>query len=134
MNLIQYIAQADPLEEIASKKRNPRNNITNLYVEYYKLNKLADSRVTDENRHQYLSCLAGKGGKLETTAGWTAGLGKEAFDLAKKMSSSDARKRYGGIGNIFKDSAKDITNNWKGLHYGLENKGKCINLLERKLP
>ena len=44
------------------------------------------------------------------------------------------RKRYGGIGNIFKDSAKDIVNNWKGLHYGLENRGKCINLLERKLP
>ena len=36
--------------------------------------------------------------------------------------------------NIFKDSQKDIKNNWKGLQYGLENKGKCINLLEQKLP
>lgn len=104
------------------------------YKEKGKLDKLVDEKVTDENKHQYLSCLAGKGGKLEAIGGWTAGLGKEAFDLAKKTSSSDARKRYGGIGNIFKDSAKDITNNWKGLQYGLENEGKCINLLERKLP
>lgn len=81
-----------------------------------------------------MSCLAGKGGKLEATGGWTAGLLKEAYDLTKKSVSSETRKRYGGIGNIFKDSAKDIVNNWKGLHYGLENRGKCINLLERKLP
>ena len=73
-----------------------------------------------------MSCLAGKGGKLEAPGGWTAGLLKEAYDLTQK--------RYGGIGNIFKDSAKDIVNNWKGLHYGLENRGKCINLSERKLP
>ena len=71
---------------------------------------------------------------MEATAGWSAGLIKEAKDLAQKIPSSDARKRYGGIENILKDSAKDIANNWKGLHYGLENKGKCINLLEKKLP
>ena len=65
-----------------------------------------------------MSCLAGKGGKLEATGGWTAGLLKEAYDLTKKSVSSETRKRYGGIGNIFKDSAKDIVNNWKGLHYG----------------
>lgn len=90
--------------------------------------------MTDENKHQYTSCLAGKGGKLETTVGWTVGFGKEVIDLAKKIPSSEIWKRYGGVGNIFEDSAKDITNNWKGLHYGLENKGKYINLLERKLP
>lgn len=134
MNLIQYIAQADPEEEIASSKRNPIGNAKRLYNEYGKINKLADDRVTDENKHQYIICLAGKGGKLETTAGWTGGLIKEAVDLAKKSTSSDAKKNYGGIGNIFKDSAKDIANNWKGLQYGLGNKGKCINLLERKLP
>lgn len=134
MNLIQYIAQADPEEEIVSRKANPIRNTKRLYDEYGKLNKLADSKVTDENKHQYLSCLAGKGGKLEATAGWSTGLIKEAGDLTKKSASSDARKRYGGIGNIVKDSVKDITNNWKGLQYGLENKGKCINLLERKLP
>lgn len=53
-----------------------------------------------------MSCLAGKGGKLEATGGWTAGLLKEAYDLTKKSVSSETRKRYGGIGNIFKDSAK----------------------------
>lgn len=90
--------------------------------------------MTDENKHQYMSCLAGKGGKLEATIGWSAGLIKEAKDLAQKIPNTETRKRYGGVGNIFKDSAKDITNNWKGLHYGLENKGKCVNLLERKLP
>lgn len=134
MNLIQYIAQADPEEEIVSRKSKPWKNAWNTYKEYSKVNKLADSNVADENKHQYISCLAGKGGKLETTAGWTGGLIKEAADLAKKIPSSDARKRYGGIGNILKDSEKDITNNWKGLQYGLGNKGKCINLLERKLP
>ncbi len=81
-----------------------------------------------------MSCLAGKGGKLEATIGWSAGLIKEAKDLAQKIPNTETRNRYGGVGNIFKDSAKDITNNWKGLHYGLENKGKCVNLLERKLP
>lgn len=81
-----------------------------------------------------MSCLAGKDGKLEATAGWAGGLIKEVVDLTKKIPSFEARKRYGGIGNILKNSAKDISNNWKGLHYGLENKGKCINLLEKKLP
>ena len=90
--------------------------------------------MTAENKHQYMSYLAGKGGKLETTVGWTVGFGKEVIDLAKKIPSSEIWKRYGGVGNIFKDNAKDITNNWKGLHYGLENKGKYINFLERKLP
>ena len=72
--------------------------------------------------------------RRKTGGNRTAGLLKEAYDLTKKSVSSETRKRYGGIGNIFKDSAKDIVNNWKGLHYGLENRGKCINLLERKLP
>lgn len=134
MNLIQYISQADPEDKIVSKKNSPWNNAKNWYNEYGKVNKLADNKVTDENKHQYMSCLAGKGGKLEATGGWTAGLLKEAYDLTKKSVSSETGKRYGGIGNIFKDSAKDIVNNWKGLHYGLENRGKCINLLERKLP
>lgn len=134
MNLIQYITQADLEEKIVSRKNSPWNNAKNWYNEYGKVNKLADGKVTDENKHQYMSCLAGKGGKLEATAGWSAGLIKEAKDLAQKIPSSDARKRYGGIENILKDSAKDIANNWKGLHYGLENKGKCINLLEKKLP
>lgn len=134
MNLIQYISQADPEDKIVSKKNSPWNNAKNWYNEYGKVNKLADNKVTDENKYQYMSCLAGKGGKLEATGGWTAGLLKEAYDLTKKSVSPETRKRYGGIGNIFKDSAKDIVNNWKGLHYGLENRGKCINLLERKLP
>ncbi|PWM91097.1 MAG: hypothetical protein DBX42_09195 [Azospirillum sp.] len=134
MNLIQYISQADPEDKIVSKKNSPWNNAKNWYNEYGKVNKLADNKVTDENKHQYMSCLAGKGGKLEATGGWTTGLLKEAYDLTKKSASSETRKRYGGIGNIFKDSVKDIVNNWKGLQYGLENRGKCINLLERKLP
>lgn len=134
MNLIQYISQADPEDKIVSKKNSPWNNAKNWYNEYGKVNKLADNKVTDENKHQYMSCLAGKCGKLEATGGWTAGLLKEAYDLTQKSVSSETRKRYGGIGNIFKDSAKDIVNNWKGLHYGLENRGKCINLSERKLP
>lgn len=134
MNLIQYIAQADPEEEFVSRKKNPGLNMVRWYKEKGKLDKLIDDRVNDENKHQYLSCLAGKGGKLEATVGWTGGLVKEAFDITKKSANSDARKRYKGIVNIAKDSTKDITNNWKGLQYGLENKGKCINLLERKLP
>ena len=40
-----------------------------------------------------MSCLAGKGGKLEATGGWTAGLLKEAYDLTKKSVSSETRKR-----------------------------------------
>ena len=127
-------SQVDPEEKIVSRKANPVGNAKRWYNEYNKVNKLADDKVTDENKHQYMSCLAEKGGKLETIGGWTAGLLKEAYDVTKKSVGSEARKRYGGIGNIFKDSAKDTSNNWNGLHYGLENKGKSINLLERKLP
>lgn len=43
--------------------------------------------MTDENKHQYMSYLAGKGGKLETTVGWTVGFGKEVIDLAKKFQA-----------------------------------------------
>lgn len=133
-NLIRYIIQADPEEKIVSRKRNPIKNGVNWYNEYKKVNKLADKSITDENKHQYMSCLAGKGGKLEATGGWIAGLGKEVMDITKKSLNSDVRKRYGGMKGIFKDSIKDISNNWKGLHYGLDKRGKCINLLERKLP
>ena len=134
MNLIQYIVQADPEEKIISRENNFIQNGINWYREYSKMSKLNDNRITDENKHQYMSCLAGRGGKAEAIAGWGIGLGKEAIDLTKKTLSPNARKRYNGVVNIFKDSQKDIKNNWKGLQYGLENKGKCINLLEQKLP
>lgn len=51
MNLIQYISQADPEDKIVSKKNSPWNNAKNWYNEYGKVNKLADNKVTDENKH-----------------------------------------------------------------------------------
>lgn len=41
-------------------------------------------------------------------------------------------KTENGSGYVIKKALSE--DNWKGLHYGLENRGKCINLLERKLP
>ena len=55
MNLIQYISQANPEDKIVSKKNSPWNNAKNWYNEYGKVNKLADNKVTDENKHQYMS-------------------------------------------------------------------------------
>ena len=62
--------------------------------------------MTDENKHQYTSCLAGKGGKLETTVGWTVGFGKEVIDLAKKFQALRSESVMAGLAIFSKIALK----------------------------
>lgn len=106
MNLIQYITQADPEEKIVSRKANPAGNMAQWDKEKSKLDKLIDDNVTDENKHQYMSCLAEKGGKLETIGGWTAGLLKEVYDVTKKSVGSEARNAMAASAIFLKTALK----------------------------
>lgn len=89
--------------------------------------------VSDENKHQYMSCLAGKEGLAMTAIGLGAGFVKEADDLQRKLRSEEDVKRYNGRWGIVKDSAKDMKNNFIGAGYGLFSKDPdCESLLKKK--
>ena len=53
--------------------------------------------------------------------GLTAGVGKEARDLAYKSLNPTQRKKYGGLSGVWNDSKKDMRNNLIGLEYGRRN-------------
>lgn len=91
-------------------------------------------KISDENKHQYMSCLAGKGGTRMAATGLGAGVVKEVYDFSYKTLSPEQRKKYHGVMGIALDGGKDMLNNLKGLKHGyIDNKG-CYNILKKKLP
>ncbi len=96
--------------------------------------RVAKLNVSDENKHQYMSCLAGKEGPAMTAIGLAAGAAKEVDDLQYKLRNEEEIKRYNGRWGIVKDSAKDMKNNVIGAGYGLLNKNPdCESLLKKKI-
>ena len=95
--------------------------------------------ISDENKHQYISAVAAKGGFPMQVTGNVFGIGKEFVDVTKKVIDKKERERYGGISGVLSDSAKDLRNNSIGMEYtrtlmqaGVEP--LLAPLLYRKLP
>lgn len=97
-------------------------------------NRVAKLKVSDENKHQYISCLAGKEGGIVAAAGLAGGGYKELKDLNYKLNDNEQINAYGGRLGVIKDSGKDMKNNLIGLSYGLiNNNPDCESLLKKKI-
>ena len=90
-------------------------------------------KISDENKHQYLSCVGAQGGDVLPIL--ALGAMKEVRDMNKKLSSEKEKQRYGGREGVINDSKKDMINNILGASYGFNNRkrGDCRVLLKNKI-
>lgn len=117
--------------ETVSSKNNFIENIQNWNNEKKRVDKL---KISDENKHQYMSCLSGRGNANMALLGLGVGAAKEVWDFSYKTLYSSQRKKNGGVIGVALDGGKDIVNNIKGLKHGFIDKKPCINLLKKKIP
>ena len=106
-------------------------NVIN-YLKQYKI--ITDKKLSDVNKHQYMSCLAGKDGIALGLTGLALGVGKEVTDLTRKYFNEEQKKAYGGWSGIWSDSLKDMNNNIKGFAHGFVDNQPCYPLLKKPLP
>lgn len=119
------------LKEVVSKDNSYFKNLSNWNNERKNMEKM---KLSDENKHQYMSCLAGKGGTKMAVTGLGAGIAKEVYDFSYKTLSPEQRKKCHGVMGIALDGGKDMVNNLKGLKHGYIDNKNCYNLLKKKLP
>jgi hypothetical protein len=105
---------------------------------YHALNekdRLTPMNISDENKHQYVSCVGSQGGITPSLITLLGGVGKEVKDIKDKLRNSKQRKKYGGTLGVLKDSVKDMKNNLYGAGYGFiyDNQGDCNILLKHKI-
>ena len=81
---------------------------------------ITDVPVTDEVKHQYVSCIGSSGGPLARVETFAGGAMKEVGDFFKKAVNRQQRKAYGGITGIAQDGIKDMKNNLKGILQGTQ--------------
>lgn len=105
-------------------------NLKNWIAEKDRVSKM---KISDVNKHQYMSCLAGKGGKTMAVTGASLGALKEGYDLSYKSLNPKKRKDYKGLSGVYGDSLKDMYNNIYGLKYGLKKDTNCSDLI-KKIP
>lgn len=101
-------------------------NVANSY------NKISKKGISDENKHQYISCLGGQGGYLGRKTIMTLGEIKEKNDYRIKIKNPD---KYGGVKAIIEDGKKDRRNNNIGSAFGVANpqSGACNRFLNKKM-
>lgn len=112
------------------KKTNP-----SVYRAIKEKDKVTPMKISDENKHQYISCVGSQGGLGSSIVTLVGGTYREAKDIYKKILKPEERKKYGGSLGVLKDSAKDMKNNFYGAGYGLtyRQNGDCNSLLKRKI-
>lgn len=112
------------------KKTNP-----SVYRALKEKDKVTPMDISDENKHQYISCVGSQGGLGSSAITLVGGVLKEGKDIYKKLLKPEERKKYGGSLGVLKDSAKDMKNNLYGAGYGLtyRQNGDCNSLLKRKI-
>ena len=112
-----------------------RNTFPSVYLAIKEKDKVTPMDISDENKHQYISCVGSQGGLGSSIVTLAGGTYKEAKDIYKKLSNPKERKKYGGSLGVLKDSAKDMKNNLYGAGYGLtyRQNGDCNSLLKRKI-
>lgn len=118
-------------KEPVSKDNSYFKNLSNWSNERKNVEKM---KLSDENKHQYMSCLAGKGGIGMAATGLGAGVVKEVYDFSYKTLTPEQRKKYHGVMGVALDGGKDMVNNLKGLKHGYIDNKDCYNLLKKKLP
>ncbi len=116
-------------EDVVSKNNSYMKNMANWLKEKDRISKL---KISDENKHQYMSCLSGKGGAGTSITGSIVGVGKEINDIVQKLSDNKLRDDYGGWKGVVYDSMKDMKNNIIGLKHAYDGCSDCQALLYNK--
>lgn len=127
MNSPQDYENMDPI----STKQSTLENAINFWKQYQ-----IDTRkkLSDINKHQHMSCLAGKDGLILGLGGLAIGAGKEMVDIVQKLSNEQKKQAYGGRDGVLRDSFKDMNNNIKGFIHGFVDDQPCYPLLRNPLP
>ncbi len=112
-----------------------RNTLPSVYRAIKEKDKVAAMKISDENKHQYISCVGSQGGLGSSIVTLAGGAYREGKDIYKKLLKPEERKKYGGSLGVLKDSVKDMKNNLYGAGYGLtyRQNGDCNSLLKRKI-
>ena len=118
-------------DDIISPNNSYLNNLSNWVDEK---NRVSSMNLSDENKHQYMSCLAAKGNPAMMATGIAGGIARELDDYRTKLFNTRARERYNGASGVWMDGSKDLKNNFKGLGHGYDGCNDCQSLLYRKLP
>lgn len=125
------LSKKSGLNQITDSNSTISENYVNWRKEIDRVAKLKG--ISDENKHQYISCLAGQGGLGMASLGLAGGVYKEITDLNKKINNPKYVDAYGGNVNIIRDSFKDMKNNLIGLKYGFfDDNPDCFGLLSKK--
>ena len=94
-------------------------------------NWLTPISISDENKHQYVSCVGATGGPLAAIETIVGGVKKEIDDYNKKVNNPRLLKQYGGRQGVLDDATKDLKNDFKGFWRGIwsDNPEECEELL-----
>ena len=126
MNLPQDYNTSDPV----SSQNSTLENMIN-YVKQFNIDQ--GERLSDVNKHQHMSCLAGRDGLVSALAGLGVATAKEGWDIIYKMANPKLREDYGGWDGILADSKKDMKNNIRGFKHGFMDNQPCYPLLKNPL-
>ncbi len=127
MNSPQEYKTQDPV----SLQNSTLENTANYWKQY---NTMKNEKISDINKHQYMSCLAGRDGVTLGLVGLGAGVVKEIGDLSAKLTDEQKIQAYGGKTGVWADSLKDMGNNLKGFSHGFFDNQPCYPLLKKPLP
>ena len=116
-------------DDIISKNNSYFTNLSNWIYEKNRIDKM---KLSDENKHRYMSCLASKGNSAMRATGIALGIGKELDDYRKKLFNSEVRNSYKGSLGVWMDGSKDLKNNFKGIIHGYDDCNDCQSLLYYK--
>lgn len=119
----------DAAERLTYPQSNTQNyeNKSSLAQAQAEAQRLAPVRISDVNKHQYVSCIGAFDSPISVGATAAAGLYKEGADLYKKWNNP----LYGTNWDIIQDSLKDLGNDAIGIARGwsANNINDCNYLL-----
>lgn len=106
----------DAAERFTYPQSNAQNyeNKSSLAQAQAEAQRLTPIKVSDINKHQYVSCVGAFDGPISAGATAAAGLYKEGADLYKKWNNP----QYGSNWQILQDSFKDLKNDALGISRG----------------
>ena len=84
-------------------------------LEQGKYEGLPNQHHADNYAHRYADAKIGQKGAAAAAVGYAIGVGKEVFDVSRKVLRGD------NVKETLKDSMKDIKNNMEGLKWGYEH-------------
>ena len=120
----------DAAERLTNPQSNVQNydNMSSLGQAQAEAQRLTPVRISDVDKHRYISCVGAYDGPFSVMATAAAGMYKEGKDMYKKWNNI----KYGSNMDIINDSIKDLKNDAIGISKGWS--AKNIEECEEFLP